>query len=198
MNPSKQIGLFFGSFNPPHIGHMAIANYMLEFGNLDELWFVVSPQNPLKEKKSLIQARTRLELVRRAISNFQGMRVSDIEFELPTPNYTINTLIHLEEKFPEFSFNLIMGMDNIQTLNKWKAWETITGQYRILVYPRPGFDGEPNVKHSNVKIIKAPLMEISSSFIRQALKDGKNVRFFLPEAVFEMIEKEGLYKFSGK
>ncbi|HPB01368.1 MAG: nicotinate (nicotinamide) nucleotide adenylyltransferase [Bacteroidales bacterium] len=194
MTSKKQIGLFFGSFNPPHIGHMAIANYLLAFGNIDELWFVVSPQNPLKEKKSLIQGRTRLEMVRRAIGNYPGMRVSDIEFGLPTPNYTINTLVHLEEKFPDYAFWLIMGMDNIQTFHKWKSWETILEQNKILVYPRPGFDGNPHVKHPNVVLINAPLMEISSSFIRKAIGDRKNMRYFLPETIFEMIEKEGLYK----
>jgi len=189
----KQIGLYFGSFNPPHIGHMAIANYMLTFGNINEVWFVVSPQNPLKEKKTLLQSRTRLELVRRAIGAFQGMRVCDVEFSLPTPNYTINTLVHLEEKFPDYSFCLIMGMDNIQSFNRWKAWETIIEQYRLLVYPRPGFDGEPYVQYRNVELIDAPLMEISSSFIRQSLKESKNIRFFLPESVADMIETEGLY-----
>lgn len=190
----RQIGLYFGSFNPPHIGHMAIANYVLEFGGIDELWFVVSPQNPLKEKASLIQARTRLEMTRVAIGTFENMRVSDIEFQLPTPNYTINTLVHLEEKFPEYRFCLIMGMDNLQTFHKWRAWETILEQYRLLVYPRPGFDGLPHLNHKNVSVVAAPLMEISSSFIRKALKEGKNIRFFLPEAVADMIEREGLYR----
>ena len=193
MTSKKQIGLFFGSFNPPHIGHMAIANYLLEFGDIDELWFVVSPQNPLKEKKSLIQGRTRLEMVRRAIGTFPGMRVSDIEFGLPTPNYTINTLVHLEEKFPDYAFCLIMGMDNIQTFHKWKSWETILDQNRILVYPRPGFDGEPHVGHPHVEVINAPLMEISSSFIRSAIQEGHDMRCFLPEPVAQMIAGEGLY-----
>ncbi|MPL98881.1 Nicotinate-nucleotide adenylyltransferase [bioreactor metagenome] len=194
MTSKKQIGLFFGSFNPPHIGHMAIANYILSFGPIDEIWFVVSPQNPLKEKKSLIQARTRLEMVRRATGNYVGMRVSDIEFGLPAPNYTINTLVHMEEKYPESEFSLIMGMDNIQTIDKWKAWETLINQYRILVYPRPGFDGQPYVTHKNVSLINAPLMEISSSFIRKSIKAGHDLRFFLPETVYDMIEKEGIYK----
>lgn len=193
MTSKKQIGLFFGSFNPPHIGHMAIANYLLAFGNIDELWFVVSPQNPLKEKKSLIQGRTRLEMVRRAIGNYPGMRVSDIEFGLPTPNYTINTLVKLEEKFPDFAFCLIMGMDNIQTFHKWKSWETILEQNRILVYPRPGFDGEPHVSHPHVAVINAPLMDISSSFIRSAIHEGRNMQYFLPEPVAQMIADEGLY-----
>jgi len=190
----KQIGLYFGSFNPPHIGHMAIANYMLSYGNLDEVWFVVSPQNPLKDKKSLVQARTRFEMVRRAIGTFPGMRASDIEFGLPTPNYTINTLVHLEEQYPDYSFCLIMGMDNIQTFSKWKAWETLLEQYQLRIYPRPGYTGEPHIHHPHVTLIDAPLMEISSSFLRQAIKEKKNVRFFLPEAVAEMIEKEGLYQ----
>ena len=189
----KRIGLFFGSFNPPHIGHMAIANYIVLYGNIDELWFVVSPQNPLKEKKILVHSRTRLEMVRRAIGGYQFMRASDIEFNLPTPNFTINTLIHIEKKYPDYDFCLIMGMDNIQTFNKWKSWEIILEQNKILVYPRPGFDGKPYINHPNVELVEAPLMEISSSFIRQAIKEGKDIRYFLPEPVAQMIYQEGLY-----
>lgn len=189
----RKIGLYFGSFNPPHIGHMAIANYILEFGPVDELWFVVSPQNPHKEKNSLIQSRTRLEMVRLAIGSFPGMRISDIEFYLPQPSYTINTLVHLEEKFPDYQFCLIMGMDNLHSFKKWRAWETIIDHYKLLVYPRPGYDGAGLSLHENVEIINAPLMEISSSFIRQSLKTGKNIRFFLPAEVLTMIEREGLY-----
>jgi nicotinate-nucleotide adenylyltransferase len=190
---SRQIGLYFGSFNPPHIGHMAIANYILEFGPIDELWFVVSPQNPHKEKASLIQSRTRLEMVRVAIGKFPNMRISDVEFYLPQPSFTINTLVHLEEKFPEYEFCLIMGMDNLQSFKKWRAWETILENYKLLVYPRPGFDVAELAEHKNVELVDAPLMEISSSFIRKSLKSKKNIRFFLPPEVVAMIDEEGLY-----
>ena len=176
-NTQKQIGLYFGSFNPPHIGHMAIANYIIEFGDIDELWFVVSPQNPVKDKSILIQARTRLELVRRSIFDFEKMRVSDIEFDLPTPNYTINTLVALEKKYPKYNFCLIMGMDNLQTLNKWKAWETIVEEYKIIVYPRLEAIGGDFIKHKNITIVDAPIMKISSSFIRKSISENKNMRF---------------------
>jgi nicotinate-nucleotide adenylyltransferase len=172
---------------------MAIAGYILEFGSIDELWFVVSPQNPLKDKASLVHARTRLEMVRLAIGKFPGMRTSDIEFYLPQPSFTINTLVHLEEKFPDYQFCLIMGMDNLQSFRKWKAWETILSNYKMLVYPRPGYEGHELVSDSNVEIVQAPLMEISSSFIRKSLKAGKNMQFFLPREVSAMIEAEGLY-----
>lgn len=193
-NTQRQIGLYFGSFNPPHIGHMAIANYIIEFSDIDELWFVVSPQNPLKDESILIQARTRLELVRRSIGDFGKMRVSDIEFDLPTPNYTINTLIALEEKYPQYKFCLIMGMDNLETLNKWKAWETIVEEYKIIVYPRLESIGGNFISHKNITIIDAPIMKVSSSFIRKSISENKNIRFFLREAVYDMIEKENLYK----
>ncbi len=193
-NKKLQTGLFFGSFNPPHVGHMVIANFLINHGNLNELWFVVSPHNPLKEKKTLLQARTRLELVRTAIGDFQHMAASDIEFNLPAPNYTIQTLVHLEEKYPGRCFSLIMGMDNLQSLHKWKAWETIISNYRIIVYPRPGYNGEPHIQHENVQIVAAPLMEISSSFIREEFAKGRDPRFFLPASVASMIQREGLYE----
>ena len=136
----KETALYFGSFNPPHIGHTAIANYFLTNTDAEELWFVVSPQNPLKKTSSLLPARTRLELCRLALEDHPKMKVSDIEFGLPMPNYTIHTLIHLEEKFPDRSFSIIMGMDNLQNLYKWKASETILEHYKILVYPRPGYE----------------------------------------------------------
>lgn len=190
----KTIGLYFGSFNPPHIGHMIIANYMLEFSKMEELWFVVSPQSPMKDKKSLIDGRTRLEMTRLSIEKHSRMRVSDVEFYLPKPNYTIHTLTVLGEKYPEYQFGLIMGMDNLQNLHKWKNWEVIRDQYPIWVYPRPGIDGDVNKSLQNVQIIDAPLMEISSSMIRKSIADGKDVRFFLRPEVMEMIDREGLYR----
>lgn len=190
----KETALYFGSFNPPHIGHTAIANYILNHSDADELWFVVSPQNPLKSSSSLLPARTRLELCRLALNDHPKMKVSDIEFQLSKPNYTIHTLIHLEEKFPDRTFSLIMGMDNLQNFHKWKAYESILEYYKILVYPRHGYNVGEYEDHPCVKIVDAPLMQISSSFIRKELASGNDIRFFLREKVFAMIDKEGLYQ----
>lgn len=191
---SKHVGLFFGSFNPPHIGHFAIANYLLNHGPVDEIWFVVSPQNPLKSTSILAPARTRLEMVRRAIGDFDAFKPSDVEFNLPKPNYTIYTLLHLEEKFPGNTFKLIVGMDNLQTFHKWKAYQTILNHYDLLVYPRKNHDGGGLENNPHVHIVEAPLIEISSSYIRQLIKQKQEYRFFVPEAVYHMIEEENLYR----
>ncbi|PLW94188.1 MAG: nicotinic acid mononucleotide adenylyltransferase [Marinilabiliales bacterium] len=189
----KETALYFGSFNPPHIGHTAIANYILNNSDVDELWFMVSPQNPLKKSSSLLPARTRLELCRLALEDHPKMRASDFEFNLPRPSYTVHTLIQLEEKFPDRLFSIIMGMDNLQNFHKWKSYETILENYRILVYPRPGFNAGDYEKHPTVQIIDAPLMQISSSYIRKEIKDGNDVRFFMRSQVYQMIDREGLY-----
>lgn len=199
MKPSqRKTGLYFGSFNPPHVGHMVIANYMLEFGNIDEIWFVVSPQNPLKDPSQLFHARNRLEMVRVALADHPKMRVCDIEFSLPMPSYTIQTLIALEEKHPDHAFCLIMGMDNLESFQRWKAWEIILQNHRLLVYPRPGSVGGSLTNHPNVQIVNAPLMEISSSFIRQALASQRDVRFFMPQTVASLILKSGWYQNKSK
>ncbi|MEA1898564.1 MAG: nicotinate (nicotinamide) nucleotide adenylyltransferase [Bacteroidota bacterium] len=189
-------GLYFGSFNPIHIGHLAIANYMLEFTDLLELWFVVSPHNPLKKKSTLLDERQRLEMVRLALGNDQRFRVSDIEFKLPQPSYTIDTLTYLEEKFPEREFALIMGSDNLRTIHKWKNIENILTNYQILVYPRPDYsEDEQNIKVPNkITITQAPLMEISSVFIRKSIKEGKDVQYFLPEKVYQYIREMHFYE----
>ena len=189
-------GLYFGSFNPIHIGHLAIANYMLEFTDLSELWFVVSPHNPLKKKSTLLDDRQRLEMVRLALGDDQRFRVSDIEFKLSQPSYTIDTLAYLEEKFPERKFALIMGSDNLKTLHKWKNIESILNNYQIFVYPRPDYsEDEQTIKGPNkITITKAPLMEISSVFIRKSIKDGKDVQYFLPEKVHEYIREMHFYE----
>ncbi len=189
-------GLYFGSFNPIHIGHLAIANYMLEFTDLSELWFVVSPHNPLKTKSTLLNDRQRLEMVRLALGDDQRFRVSDIEFKLPKPSYTIDTLAYLEEKFPEREFTLIMGSDNLKTLHKWKNIENILTNYQIFVYPRPDYsaDEKPFKVPNKITITRAPLMEISSVFIRKAIKDGKDVQYFLPEKVYEYIREMHFYE----
>ena len=187
-------GLFFGSFNPIHNGHMVIANYFAEFSDLKQVWFVVSPHNPLKPAGSLLNDFQRLQLVELAIGDYRKMKVSKIEFGLPKPSYTINTLTHLREKFPQHEFVLIMGSDNLHTFHKWKNYEQILEYYSIYIYPRPGFDGGDFKNHPKVKFIEAPLMEISSTFIRNAIKSKKDVRFMMPEKVADYIDEMNFYK----
>jgi len=190
---SHKIGLYFGSFNPIHIGHMAIANYMLEFTDLDRIWFVISPHNPLKEKKSLLADYHRLEMVHLALHDEYSMKATDIEFKLPQPSYTIDTLTHLNEKYPQHEFVVIMGGDSIGSLHKWKNYQSLINQYKIYVYARPGADHK-NITHKNIEIFHAPQMEISASFIRNSIKDGKKIRYFLPPKVWEYIESMHFYK----
>lgn len=187
-------GLFFGSFNPIHIGHLALANYMTAYAHVDEVWFVVSPQNPLKQRAQLLDDYQRLHLVHLALRDFPKFRASDIEFKMPKPSYTVDTLAYLDEKYPGRQFALIMGEDNLESLTKWKNFELLINQRKILLYPRPGCIQTPFHQHPNVKLIDAPLMEISSSFIRQAIKERKDVRFFLPERVWEYIDEMNFYR----
>ncbi|SHI35016.1 nicotinate-nucleotide adenylyltransferase [Cruoricaptor ignavus] len=193
----KKTGLFFGSFNPIHIGHLILANYILENSDMQELWFVVSPQNPFKEKKSLLDDMTRLDLVERALRNYEKMRVSNVEFSLPKPSYTIDTLTYLKEKFPNHSFALIMGEDNLAGLPKWKNAELLVKNYQIIVYPRyfeKSETLESYEEHENITLIDAPIIELSATQIRQMIKDGKNVRPMLPPEVFDYIDGSNLYK----
>ncbi|MGE4289175.1 MAG: nicotinate (nicotinamide) nucleotide adenylyltransferase [Salinivirgaceae bacterium] len=187
-------GLYFGSFNPIHIGHLAIANYLLEYGSLSELWFVLSPQNPLKQKSTLLPDYQRLELVNRALRDFPRFKASNIEFGLPQPSFTSDTLAYLDEKFPDRKFVLIMGEDNLSSFEKWKNYEWILETRKILVYPRPGTQPSVFHQHKNVQLIQAPLIEISSSFIRKAIKQGKDVRFFLPEGTWNYIDEMNFYR----
>lgn len=182
-----KIGLYFGSFNPIHIGHLAIANYMLEWTDIDQLWFVISPLNPLKKKASLLEDFHRLELVNIAIAEYDKFRVSNIEFNLPKPSYTIDTLTYLKEKHPDFEFKLILGSDNLEYFHKWKNNDLILQNYDLLVYPRPGFQDNELLKLKNVTLVTAPLMEISSSFIRESIKEKKDITFFLPHKVYRYI-----------
>ena len=187
------IGLFFGSFNPIHIGHLIIANYMANHTELDEVWLMVSPHNPLKSKSDLINAYDRLEMAKLATDDAINIRVSDIEFRLPQPSYTIDTLAHLKEKYPEHAFTLIMGSDNLSSLKRWKNYELILRDYHIYVYPRPG-DLDSELKdHASVSMTETPLMEISATFIRKAIKENKNVQYFLPEKVLQFIDSKSLY-----
>lgn len=186
--------LYFGSFNPVHIGHMAIANYVAEFGGVDEVWFVVSPQNPLKDKSRLLHVRDRLELVECCIGDYAKFRVSDIEFRLPQPSYTIHTLVHLKEKFPNRTFSLILGSDNLIHFHKWKNYDQILSGHELLVYPRKETPEEIWGKYPQVKRLDAPQMEISATFIRNAIKEGKDIRFYVPEPAWELIQKMNWYR----
>ncbi|WP_372653149.1 nicotinate (nicotinamide) nucleotide adenylyltransferase [Draconibacterium sp.] len=194
-NLKLTIGLYFGSYNPIHIGHLAIANYMVEYTDVDQLWFVVSPHNPLKKKNNLLDDYQRLELVHRAVEGDDRFRASNIEFSLPKPSYTVDTLAYLKEQHPNYHFKILMGSDNLENFHKWKNYETILGDYGIIVYPRPGFDPDNVQVEKNITIAKdAPLMEISSSFIRKAIKEGKDVRHFLPQKSWEYLEEMNFYR----
>jgi nicotinate-nucleotide adenylyltransferase len=187
-------GLFFGSFNPIHIGHLVIANYMATFTGLKDVWLIVSPHNPLKVKSSLANMYDRLEMAKLATENSLQIKVSDIEFKLPQPSYTIDTLTYLHEKYPEKEFVLIMGADNLVSLKKWKNYEILLKNYQFYIYPREGADLTEWENHPSITFTDTPEMEISSTFIRKALKDRKNVQFFVPDSVLEFIDSKGLYK----
>jgi len=189
-----QIGLFFGSFNPIHVGHLVLANYMLEYTGMEEIWFVVSPHNPLKEKSSLLNQNQRLLMVNLAIEDHPKMRSSSIEFDLPQPSYTINTLVHLKEKYPQHRFSLILGQDNLKSFGKWKNYAEILKNYAIYIYPRPNSEPSEFDAHPHVHLTQAPVIDVSSTFIRQAIKDKKDVRFFLPHKVWEEIDVMNLYQ----
>jgi len=193
-NISQKTGLFFGSFNPIHVGHLIIAQYFTAFTDLHQLWFVISPQNPLKKKESLLASHHRLNMVKLAIEDNPLLRASDIEFNMPQPSYTINTLTYLSEKYPEKEFVLIMGSDNLATLHKWKNYEDILSHYEIYVYKRPLFSQNPFEKHANIKLFDAPLMQISSSFIRSSLNENKSMKYLLHDKVMTYIDDMLLYK----
>ena len=194
MEKSKT-GLFFGSFNPVHVGHMIIANFMAQHTDLDQVWMVVSPHNPLKKQSSLAKDYDRLHLVNVAIGENPLLQSSNIEFSLPKPSYTIDTLTYLTEKFPEREFVLIMGGDNLNTLHKWKNYELLINNHEIYVYQRPDYDLGDLKDHSNIKIFEAPQMNISSSYIRRELKAGRSIQYLVPDEVFRSIEQSGMYQF---
>jgi nicotinate-nucleotide adenylyltransferase len=190
-----KIGLYFGSFNPVHIGHLAIANYMVEFTDINQLWFVVSPQNPHKAKTNLLADYHRLEMINCAVEDDNRLRTSNIEFNLPKPSYTADTLAYLSDKFPNYHFRILMGSDNLENFHKWKNYEAIIENYGVIVYPRPGFDKTKVKTHKNISIAEgAPLIEISSSFIRNAIREGKDVRHFMPQKTWEFLDEMNFYK----
>jgi len=190
----KKIGLFFGSFNPVHVGHMIIANFMVEHSDLKEMWMVVTPHNPHKEKKSLAKDRDRLYLVDLAIGDNVNIKASDIEFGLEKPSYTVDTLAFLKEKYPHHTFSLIMGGDNLGTFHKWKNYKTILANHDIYVYQRPGYDLGELQNHEKVTILEAPLLTISASYIRKQIKDGKSIQYLVPDKVWDYIDGSSMYK----
>ena len=201
MASKKKIGLFFGTFNPIHVGHMVIANYMANYTDLDEVWLIVTPQNPHKQKKSLLKDYHRLAIVREAVFDNNKLKASNIEFDLPKPSYTINTLVYLEEKYSATDFVLIMGEDNLRTFSKWKNHEQIIDRCALYVYPRTLTIEEQTNEHTNtnfihekVKMHDLPVMKISASFIRNAIKDKKDVRYLLTEPVHKYISEMHFYE----
>lgn len=189
-----KIGLFFGSFNPIHTGHLIIANYLQQTTDLEKVWLVVSPQNPLKSKDTLLNEYDRLHLINLAIEGNPNLSVSNIEFTLPKPSYTIDTLIYLSEKYPQHQFCLIMGSDNIETLHKWKNYQQILDKYPLYVYKRRGSDGNPYAGNPNVQMLYFPFIDISATFIREGIKKGISMQYFLPDKVWDYINDMNLYK----
>jgi nicotinate-nucleotide adenylyltransferase len=188
-----KIGLYFGSFNPIHVAHLIIANHILNETAIEKIWLVVSPQNPFKEEKSLLNEYHRLHLVKTAILEDNRMKASDIEFNLPKPSYTTATLAYLKEKHPEHEFCIVMGSDSFQNLHKWKNAEVIIKHYEVYVYIRPGFEIN-NIIKARLHIVNAPLLQLSATQIRQSIKEGQSIRYLVPENVREEIEKGGYYK----
>ncbi|WP_344823112.1 nicotinate (nicotinamide) nucleotide adenylyltransferase [Rurimicrobium arvi] len=186
-----RIGLYFGSFNPIHNGHLIIANHVAEYGNVDKIWFVVSPQNPLKETKSLLNEYDRLHLVKLAIQDNERFHASDIEFKLPRPSYTIDTLTYLSEHFPQHQFKVIMGSDSFQNIGRWKNHDVLLRDYELILYKRPGF--EVTGTNSNVTMLAAPLLEISSTYLRTQIRDKKSIRYLTPDIVADYIHENRYY-----
>jgi nicotinate-nucleotide adenylyltransferase len=190
-----KIGLYFGTFNPIHTGHLIIANHMAENSSLDQIWLVVTPHNPLKKKSTLLDDHHRLQMVFLATEDYPKLKPSDVEFRLPQPNYTVNTLAHLQEKFPMHEFSLIMGEDNLNSLHKWKNYEVLLQNHDIFVYPRINTEViSPEITNARIYRVDAPIVEISSTFIRNSVKEGKNIRPQLPEKVWQYMVHNLFYK----
>ena len=186
-----KIGLFFGSFNPIHIGHLIIANIMQDQTDLNEIWFIVSPQNPFKKRKALLHEFDRLRMVELAIGDHYKFRASDVEFQMPKPSYTIDTLTYLSEKHPQHEFRLVIGGDNLKNFHKWKNSEAILDFYGLYVYPRP--QENYTIEHKNIRYISSPLIDISATFIRNAIKNGHSVRYLLSPLVEDYIRDKKFF-----
>ena len=193
-NVVKKTGLFFGSFNPIHLGHLMIASWMVEFTDIDQVWFVISPHNPLKEKTTLLPDVNRLYMVNVAVEDEPKFKASNIEFHLPQPSYTIDTLTYIGEQYPERDFVLIAGSDILPTLHKWKNYDQLLEFYELYIYPRPYSEKSPFDNHPHIRFVEAPLVEISSSFIREGISEGKNMQYFLPAKVWAYIDMMGFYR----
>ncbi len=199
-----KVGLYFGTFNPIHVGHLIIANYMVDYSELEEVWLVVTPQNPLKTKSSLLADYHRLAMVEIAIEDNDRLRASNIEFDLPKPSYTIQTLVYLKEKHPDKSFSLIMGEDNLRSFYKWRNYEEILQNHQLFVYPRVVTESElfeqhgnfatEILNHPNVRLCNAPVMKLSASFIRKAIRDQKDVRYLLTDPVHKYVDEMNFYR----
>jgi len=191
-----KIGLYFGTFNPIHVGHLIIANHLAEYTDLEQIWMVVTPHNPLKQKSTLLDDYHRLHLVRLATEDYPKIKPSDVEFKLPQPNYTVNTLAHLLEKYPQHDFSLIMGEDNLKSFHKWKNYDYILQNHDIYIYPRVSEEAE-NLEfkdHPRIHIVDAPIVEISSTFIRDNIKNKKNIQPLLPHKVWEYLDYNNFYR----
>ncbi|MEO0570973.1 MAG: nicotinate (nicotinamide) nucleotide adenylyltransferase [Bacteroidota bacterium] len=192
----KNIGLYFGTFNPIHIGHLVIANHMVEFSALDEVWFVITPKSPFKQKQTLLNNHHRYQMVFEATQEYPKLKASTIEFDLPQPNYTVTTLVHIGERYPEYNFCLIMGEDNLKGFHKWKNYKAIVAGHDIYVYPRlaEGKVEQQFKSHPKIHRVDAPIMEISSTFIRREHQKGKNIKALLPEKVWTYMDEMNFYR----
>ena len=188
-----KVGLYFGSFNPIHVGHLIIANHILNETDIQKIWFVVSPQNPFKKTTSLLNEYDRLHLVQKAVENDSRLKASDIEFSLPKPSYTAHTLAYLKERYPDNNFSIVMGSDSFQNLEKWENAETIIREYALIIYRRPGFEVENSIQ-ANLQVMNAPLLEISATHIRELVKAGKSIKYLVPSPVEEEIASSGFFK----
>ncbi|HMI79922.1 MAG TPA: nicotinate (nicotinamide) nucleotide adenylyltransferase [Ferruginibacter sp.] len=188
-----KIGLYFGSFNPIHIGHLIIANHAVAYTDLNQVWFVVSPQNPFKLSASLLNEYHRLHMIKSAIDGENNLRASSVEFKLPKPSYTADTLVYLKEEFPDHGFSILLGSDGFQNLDKWKNYQVIVKNYPVYIYKRPGFEIK-ETHGADIHILNAPLLDISSTLIREMVKNKKSIRFLVPDIVREEIETSGYYR----